>query len=731
MHVRSSHDHLARGGLRRRGATAVIAMLFLVLFSTLALAMYAMATLNVQGADNLSDGERARSNAESGLRWITWRFAKLTNPKTTTGNITPTVATTLWPGVRDSITTEVAQLPSGQNTMTWDAASGTFTSAYIRTLPASTTTTTDPAYLDNTFQLTIRQHPLKAGDPLDSRYLRVTSVGRFGSAKKSVAMDFVMDKKIKYAVVGKVPVQIGRNVLVEGPISMTTAAKYPPVLMLSDFKHITTQLKTKVESFEAFVKANHKGYDGRIYVYDPVESAKAATAGYTDYNGDSYIDEYDLFVKEFDKDGDKAISKSEFTNPVTGKLYDPDLFLAIDTLGMPLKSADPLRPGLSVSGGKIVGDNVIDNKDGYTKIRGQISMATTASAWNANLASSGKTVNDMLLGPITNSEDAVNPPVRFGLTPEEMLVLNPSSFDTSSFRLKTGPENGATSSGGGIITNKQLATTDTTLGTTDEKTPFGSTSYQATIRRPIFRNVTFRNCRIPKGLNALFDNCTFEGVTFVDLTTSITNSAGQVTTNPNDGMNWSKKMISGTFSASTVLTSANSFGYQNGNNLRFNNCTVKGPLVSSTPTAYTHFGNSWEFTGATLFSNTWVDGSGQTTATVLAAQTNIEMGSFTDPAGATSTLIGVIVAGNIDIRGSSIIDGSIVVTGDGAGNTTLGWFGPSDGDTDTASPMPEGGYGRLNVRFNPYRPLPDGINMPLDIVPYLNDNFQNSYIEGQ
>ena len=60
------------------------------------------------------------------------------------------------------------------------------------------------------------------------------------------------------------------------------------------------------------------------------------------------------------------------------------------------------------------------------------------------------------------------------------------------------------------------------------------------------------------------------------------------------------------------------------------------------------------------------------TATIVAPQTNIEMGSFTDPAKAPSTLIGVVVAGNIDIRGTSVVDGSIIVTGDGAGNTTLG-----------------------------------------------------------
>src|SRR6185295_12608113 len=52
-----------------------------------------------------------------------------------------------------------------------------------------------------------------------------------------------------------------------------------------------------------------------------------------------------------------------------------------------------------------------------------------------------------------------------------------------------------------------------------------------------------------------------------------------------------------------------------------------------------------------------------------------------------------------------------IITGDGAGNTTQGWFGPSDAMTDPSSAMPEGGYGRLNIRYNPYRALPNGINI--------------------
>jgi hypothetical protein len=43
--------------------------------------------------------------------------------------------------------------------------------------------------------------------------------------------------------------------------------------------------------------------------------------------------------------------------------------------------------------------------------------------------------------------------------------------------------------------------------------------------------------RIPKGFNALFDDCTFEGVTFVEMERNITTSSGAVTRDKTQAMN--------------------------------------------------------------------------------------------------------------------------------------------------------------------------------------------------
>jgi Tfp pilus assembly protein PilX len=740
---------------RKRGAAAVLAMLFLVIMTTLTLAMFGLSVGNVQSATNYSDVARAHGAAESGLRWIAMRFVRMQRPRTTVGNINATAMNTLWPQIKQAV---IDDMTTGPNRMmdagerNWSQNTGGVYSPQISIEDGG-----------GTFQLDITQ-------TADPTVLLVKSTGRYRGNVRIASMTFKVDKKVKFAVVGKVPIQIGRNTIVEGPVAMTNAAKFPPILMLSDFTHFDADLKADVEDWFAYLQGssligseyvpNHEGYDNRISANNPQEYALAQGAGFDDINGDAYIDEYDLFVRRFDANGDKRITESEFTNPSTGKLYDAELFAAMDSIGAPMMAGDDVRVGYQ--------DKVIDNSDGYAKLRGNITMAVTADAWAANLASGSppKTINDMLQGTVVPT-DPTMAPVRFGATTEDMVDLDPANFEecAENFRAQSGSAGGAAINNATEKANLTLTAAMANGGVVLEESPKGSRNFQAVYKRPVFRNLRIKNCIIPKGLNALFDNCTFDGVTFVDDEQTITTASGTSTTSSSEGMNWARRRTSGTGSILTsgdfkdtnadgkwdqykisgmsayanitswdangqavLPTGAGSYSYGTGtadlktkgstlgNNVRFNNCTFEGPVTGSYATAYTHFANSWEFTGATKFDNKWIDpNSGQTTATVVSPQVNIEMGSFTDPTQAPSTLTGVVVAGNIDIRGSSRVDGCIIITGDGAGNTTLAYFGASDSDTN-ANANPEGGYGKLNIRYNPTRALPDGILMPVDIA---------------
>jgi Tfp pilus assembly protein PilX len=731
---------------RRRGFAALLAMLFLAIFGTLAVAMLTTSSLNVQSSRNLSDVERARALAESGLRWQAYRFKVMARPKTLAGTIDSATAISLWPSIKTAILTDY-------NALT--VAADKVGVADQGTVVAGPTVAIDGARAQ-TFSLTVAQ------SQTDPRQLIVTSTGRFGRATRKAQLTFTIDKKVKFAIIGKVPIQIGRNTIVEGNVAMAVNNKWPPIQMLSDFNHFDPALKTRMDAWYTFLKGsttvngvsvlNHNGYDNRIRVTNAVEYQLAVNSGFTDVNGDGYIDEYDLFVKQYDRDGNLTVSASEFTSSSTGQLYDSSLWAAIDSLGGPLFTGDVTRLGYK--------DNAVNNYDGYAKLRGTLSIAATEAAWKSQLAGSGTTIHDWITGTVAPPNPG-DTPVQFGATTADLFDLDPANFDQCcvNYRARSGSAAGGatrdatnrvianttltaadvsygvaavqvTSAGstslavGAIVsqadfnaanaTAKTKATATNGANTAVERTPLGSTSWQATYQRPIFRNVTFKNVIIPKGLNAVFDNCTFQGVTVVDTERNITKSDGKtVTYDKSDGMSWSQRMLTkgATFSANTAITSATNNGAANGNNLRFNDCTFNGPLAGNYATAYTHFANSWEFTGKTQFNNQ-VD----QTATIVSPQVNIEMGSFSDPSTAPSTLIGVVVAGNIDIRGYSSVDGSIIVTGDGAGNTTLGYFGPSDGDSNPSA-MPEGGYGKINIRYNPYRALPDGINVAIDILP--------------
>ena len=762
---------------RRRGAAAVLAMLYLVLLSGLATAMFHVATLNGRGAAIVADTLRARSLAESGLRWQSARLADpALRPRIESGRLTATDADNVWLGFTDSdgktivgmrdriaadwsaITSNGAKLAVTQGAdyveMSGLNLEGGVVSVRVDRLPAD-------AYVTD------------AGDPSYRHFIEViatatTDAGTSREVSRTSRMRFSLDKRIDFAVVGKTRIQLGRNTLVDGPVAMGTANKFSPYLILSDFGHFDSWLDGQLETWQNLLVDEQADWGNRIRDNGSELASKAADAGFTDYDGDGWIDEFDLLLRRFDGDGDLAISELEFTGP--SGLYEPDLWNAVDAAGGPMFAGDTPRVGWN--------DGQLDKNDLYAKVRGTISMKDSADSWQNWLDDQGRgeTIRDLLKGPLV-AENPDEPVVTFGASTDDMIDLNPLNFEgaTEHFAALSGENAGSPIRGGGPVVDDSgremwistkgkskgavfwadagtydaygtsyngyevvLETNrieNATLSRADaetfvdgsgilqtvtrvERTPFGSTSYQATYERPVFKDMTFKNVTIPRGLNAVFENCTFEGVTFVDVERNVT-VGGTVRTDSGSGSTWSKRMKSGGFSNNTVLTSANSYGFDEGNNLRFDSCTFEGPLTNGFQTAYTHFGNSWEFTGNTKFDN-----QADETATIVAPQTNIEMGSFERPGEAPSTMKGVVVAGNIDIRGVGVVDGSIIVTGDGAGNTTLGYFGASDGDTNPDALPESGGYGRLNIRYNPYRALPDGINIHVTV-----DAVSNSYRE--
>ncbi len=232
------------------------------------------------------------------------------------------------------------------------------------------------------------------------------------------------------------------------------------------------------------------------------------------------------------------------------------------------------------------------------------------------------------------------------------------------------------------------------------------------------------------------------------------------------------------------------------NNIRMHNCLVVGSVVSDTPREFTHIRNKVQFTGSTRFmtehptEQDWNPEPGDidqiVRSSMMLPNFSVDVGTFNSPADQDVELKGAIIAGVLDIRGNTEVDGSLILTykpthgegplvdlygapiGNPAGfNASIGYFGPEDGDYESLNPndlavvngqkivgwdlngdgfadlgpgesptpaqlaagavaIPFNGYGKVRIQFNPDMQLPDGIMLPMKIR-----GVANSYREGK
>ncbi|MEO0629169.1 MAG: hypothetical protein AAFY46_00390 [Planctomycetota bacterium] len=222
------------------------------------------------------------------------------------------------------------------------------------------------------------------------------------------------------------------------------------------------------------------------------------------------------------------------------------------------------------------------------------------------------------------------------------------------------------------------------------------------------------------------------------------------------------------------------------NNLRFHDCLVVGSVVSDVPSTYTHVRNKLQFTGATRFTDVHPTSPDDqqlnpdssdleeiAKSSLMAPNYSVDIGTFNSPPEQNVALRGAVVAGVLDARGNTSIDGALLLTflptpgvapmvdpfGQAIGNpadfnASLGYFGEEDGDSESidpdtlpevggvpivgwdlngdgiadlgpgetpsadelangAAPVPFWGHGRININFDESMVLPDGLMLPL------------------
>ena len=584
---------------------------------------------------------------------------------------------------------------------------------------------------------------MTAINPIENNYIRMTSVGTDLGLDRTIRVDVRLDKKVRFAILSRNRIMIGRNVMIDGPVgSRYTQVEHlhgHPIQMRDNFHDLDPTLDTWLGDLQAYLATHDTDGDNRVQVANTNESSGLGSEpGLLDANGDGYVDSYDMFVLMYDDDSNGEISEAEFTS--SGSLVDGQLWQLINEAKYPSGTEfDWANKLVKLPGGSWADASAdmdaISNYDSYSKIKGDVMFKVDKASWEAGAA--GGTYQDYFRGPITSDEYV--DPLTFGAADSDLTSLDASNFDVSAYR---------TMASGDFINqiNNPVAndvsqpTVVTPAGPgTLESVPYNSPYPYDYYARPVYENMVFTNVTIPKSTNALFVDCKFIGVTFVD--TEVDNSDPNFSYAGMQEADGSMKYVDVEVSVGgSPVTDTKALS----NNIRFHDCEFEGVVAGENTDAFSHTRNKLQFTGDTQFD---VDAPSLSAAevaffeksTIMAPQHSLDIGTFTDPnSGSEVTYLdGTIVSGVMDIRGQAEVNGSIISTYEpvpGQGvmkeggnpanfNTTLGYFESASGDSE--SEMPDGGYGKILIRYDPYRAMPDGILGPIEM-----DVDMDTYFEG-
>ena len=753
-----------RTASRRRGAIVLIAMMFLVIFGSLSAAMAIVARTNLRTATTYQSVNRSLAASETGMKFATHRLDQVSaSILTTAGEIDVALADQLWPTLRDAI---VADLGNDPHNM--DSVSVVNEQIQLSRVPV------DGLANAPTFEILIERHPLAnadydtgiylqapynvggganrfttdgeavtAANPVAAWWIRIKSTGSYDGFTRAIHMDYRMDKKVRFAILSRNRVMIGRNVMVRGAIgSRYTLTGYQhghPVQIRDNFHGLDATLDGWLDGLTAHLALRDTNGDNRVQLADSRETLGLTNPASYDRNADGAIDTYDMFLMKYDANADGRVATSEF--PGAQMVQDPELWKLINEAKYPAGTEFDwtnlrIKPPNGAWTDAATDLSYIDNEDNYAKLHGKLVLAATKTSWESGAAAGD--YQNYLKGPIV--PEPHDPALTFGAPAGELAEFAPSDFDVSTYAgLATGVFVDQAASP--VANDPNLSATYTPPSSaTRESVPYNSPYPYDYYERPVYENMVFTNVTIPRGTNALFRNCKFVGVTYVDA-------------EPNNGdtnFNYAGMQdANGDLTYSSVTATIN--GQQvsdtkpHANNVRFDGCTFEGMVATASPQEFSHVRNKLQFTGTTKVDLEAQSLSASQKAmfkksTVMAPQFSVDVGTFTDPTNPDEvlTLDGTIVVGVLDIRGQARVDGSIITTFEptpnqgplaeggnpAAFNTTLGYFESTSGDSEAE--LPTGGYGKIIINYDPSRAMPDGINGPIELRGDLETYYENS-----
>lgn len=619
---------------RRRGVASVLAMMFLILFGSLAAAMAIVSRGNVRAAATHLHVTRAMGAAETGLAIAAHRLAEAASRFVVEkGEIDGEFGWKIWTGTYTSSDGEVVVLPPPSGHPEFDLPAGlaealaNIHAADINILPdvgvsvpaiIAAPPGTDPAVYKLDAWVTT---PVVALDPevpdaprptafqvlyaplADGVHVRAIVTGYdFNHLRgdlpvtRTITQDFAIVKRVDQAIVASNPLQFGRNVIIEGDIGAAfedvAHENAHPLVLRSDFYGLDDVLDQKLATlFDALAEYDVDG-DNRLRIGHPIESQGLAGLNAMDFDGDgeadnafadatsdTFIDEFDLFIRHYDSNGDNRVTLSPaLTAGTPAEGLAPEFVTAggdpiDDDLALLLDSAQPDRNGNGISGffddngngkwdpgetladydavlgtypDRVLGwrDGFIDRKDRYAKVTGRIVIRVDESTWVAEQGD----IDEHLRGPIV--PDPGESPLTFGADETLLPEVTADSFTETQSALHLAADGApfaeqvAAQLGVSIDElpfyeetstdpdapkyyrldpdNDGDALPDNWPTAHFERMPYNSPNYSDWYYRPVYENMVFKDVEIPLGTNALFVNCTFVGVTYVRTTTDNT-----------------------------------------------------------------------------------------------------------------------------------------------------------------------------------------------------------------
>lgn len=505
---------------------------------------------------------------------------------------------------------------------------------------------------------------------------------------RSARQQFRIAKRIEFAIVSNTAPLLGVGGNVVGPIgSMFNSDSLDtidgnPFVSMSDFYGFDADLDTKLDDYYAYVVLHDSDGDNRLSATHAGESQgldqlnlidydddDAPDKAFLDFTKDDVVDDFDIFIRHYDTNGDGRVTVSAALAEGTSAEGAPAEFTANDNIALLIDSGNPDRNDNGFRNGDFIDgewvwstfddnsddgllddddldpddvtlgyrDGYLDYKDRYAKVTGRILLTANKTAWEQSTDKAGDTVDNyqqFTQGPFRVEDGA--PPIMFDAADGELPSLTADSFAEAADALRAIAAEGATFD--------SQVTAQTGGGPPDirvEATPFGAASAADWYARPVYEGLTFKNVVIPMGTNALFIDCEFIGVTKVETYTQNTHPSfifyGEQDRDPATGdleyvypppPDLSDAALDKTYAdeeapgydalPDALIVNADIDGDGSSpdtcydtklisNNIRFHDCLFVGSIVADQPAVYHHVRNKLQFTGATRFAQVHPD----------------------------------------------------------------------------------------------------------------------------